>query len=84
MKWLSLSIIIVLIFGIWSCVNDKDYTTKEYVVKQGDTLWSVVLKESDMSGDIRKVVYDTYRLNGISQNEDIYPGQVILIPTESR
>lgn len=80
MKLLNFLTVIVISFGLWTSVAPKDYATKEYIVRRGDTVWSVVLSESDISGDIREVVYDTYKLNNISQNEDIYPGQVILIP----
>lgn len=80
MKWTSLFMAILVTFGVWTSVNNEGYETKEYIVQQGDTLWSVVSNESDISGDIREAVYDTYRLNNIAQNEDIYAGQVILIP----
>lgn len=60
--------------------EDKNYSLKSYIVQQGDTIWSVVLNEANVSGDIREIICDTYNLNNIGQNEDIYPGQVILIP----
>lgn len=81
---MSVTMAVICFIGFYMCQEDKTYSLKSYIVQQGDTLWSVVSNESDISGDIREVVYDTYNLNNISQNEDIYPGQVILIPVGSR
>lgn len=49
-----------------------------YTVKRGDTLWGIAMMH-DMS------VYDLAKLNGISLNDYIYPGQVLKVkmPTDS-
>ena len=48
-------------------------------VKQGDTLWSIAEQHKKDDEDVREVYYNIMTANGIGHNEDIYPGQVLLI-----
>jgi len=53
--------------------------TQNVVVKSGDTLWGIASKYTEPSKDIRKLVREICKINGIDQYK-IYPGQVIKVP----
>ena len=53
--------------------------TQNVVVKSGDTLWGIASAYSEPSKDIRKLVREICKINGIDQYK-IYPGQVIKVP----
>jgi hypothetical protein len=71
---------VLMAICLWNIANHEDFTTKEYIVTRGDTIWSIADSHCDMERDIRKTVYTIYDINGINQNEDRYPGQAILVP----
>jgi nucleoid-associated protein YgaU len=71
---------VLMAICLWNMANQEDFATKEYIVTQGDTIWSIADNHCDAGTDIRKTVYTIYDINRINQNEDIYPGQAILIP----
>lgn len=48
-------------------------------VKQGDTLWSIAEQHKKDDEDVREVYYNIMTANGIGHNEDIYPGQTLVI-----
>ena len=81
MKKLTYILIAILAaICLWCIANKGENPTIEYIVDQGDTIWSIADSHCDMGGDIREVVYFIYEINGINQNENIYPGQAISIP----
>jgi nucleoid-associated protein YgaU len=51
----------------------------EYEVQSGDRLWEIAGKV-DSDEDVRKIVHTIKRVNNISSEEYIYPGQVLKIP----
>lgn len=53
-----------------------------HTVAPGDTLWDIAVAYGG-NRDAREVVYEIQRLNGLPSAE-IYPGQVLFVPTESR
>ncbi len=55
----------------------KRYTEVEVV--SGDTLWDLAKSYGDSSKDIREVVYEICSVNQIKA-QDLYAGQIILIP----
>lgn len=80
-------IIMVLMIGITLGnilgYNDVDGDSKtEYVtvvVSNGDTLWSIAERYSDGSMDIRQLIYEISKINGIESGQ-IYAGQEISVP----
>lgn len=58
--------------------KEKIQKYETYVVKQGDTLWSIAKRYTD--GDPRKLIYEIRELNNITPV--IRPGQEIKIPVK--
>ncbi len=59
-------------------------SNKEFVqvrVESGDTLWGLAQEYGPADMDVRNVVYEICRLNGISA-DTLQAGQYITIPTE--
>ena len=59
-------------------------STQEYVqvkVQSGDTIWGLAQEYGPADMDIRNVVYEICRINGI-QADTLQAGQYITIPTE--
>lgn len=52
--------------------------TIEVVVTPGDTLWSIARRHASEEADLRAVVEDILRLNGL-EDARIRPGQVLLV-----
>lgn len=55
-----------------------------YTVKPGDTLWDIAEKYKTTGQDIRVMYLQIMEDNRISHNEDIYPGQKLIIPQQRR
>lgn len=53
-----------------------------HTVASGDTLWDIAVAHAG-DRDVREVIYQIQRMNGLSSAE-IYPGQVLFVPTELR
>jgi nucleoid-associated protein YgaU len=49
------------------------------VVESGDTLWSIATSVADAEDDVRVVVDEIQRLNGL-EGSDLVPGQVLQLP----
>ena len=59
-------------------------STQQYVqikVQSGDTLWTLAREYGPSDMDVRNVIYEICRLNGITA-ADLQAGQYITIPTE--
>ena len=59
-------------------------STQQYIqveVKAGDTLWALAQEYGPSDMDVRNVIYEICRLNGITA-ADLMAGQYITIPTE--
>lgn len=52
----------------------------EYVVRSGDTLWSLAARHGDPEDDPRLMIHHIRRLNGMTSSS-ITPGRVLLIPS---
>lgn len=48
-------------------------------INSGDTLWDIASEYNPSNTDVRELVYEICRLNGISA-DTIYPGQTIRVP----
>jgi len=83
----SVAVVILGLFGT-SFGSDDIYTTAEsYVdvqVNQGDTVWSIAARYASDKEDIRDLIIAIKRINGLNNNELIYPGQVLKIPIAAK
>lgn len=75
-------VMIALFIAALYCANPSmdldDYRTEAYVVKYGDTLWSIGSRFADESTDIRQWIYEVEELNDIN-DAFIRPGDVIRV-----
>lgn len=53
--------------------------SKVHYVEEGETLWDIAAGLAGDEQDIREVVYDLQKLNGIAPDADINVGQKIVI-----
>ena len=75
---ISITILIALIITLFSnCLAGKNVETEDYIVTNGDTLWSIATEYKHEKQDIREYVYQLRKLNNIDCI--IYPGQVLKI-----
>ncbi|MCI1822184.1 MAG: LysM peptidoglycan-binding domain-containing protein [Megasphaera sp.] len=49
-------------------------------VHTGDTVWNIASAAVDSGTDVRDVVDGILKVNHLSNNDDIYPGQILQIP----
>ena len=76
-----LAITIILMFS----KNNKAYSSTykenyiEIIVKRGDTLWNIAIKNMPKKYDVRKMVYEIMKFNEM-EDANIYPGDFIKIP----
>jgi LysM repeat protein len=82
----SVALALVLLFV--SSVSAADPTdvdasewTATHLVVGGDTLWGIALEVTPPGEDVRIVVEDIKRYNGLS-NSLIVPGQVLFVPAD--
>jgi nucleoid-associated protein YgaU len=54
--------------------------TLRYVVQPGDTLWKIAMKEK-MASNVYDKIEKIESLNRLDDNSNIYPGQVLWIPS---
>ncbi len=51
-----------------------------HVVKEGETLWDIARSVADARGqDIRETIYEIQINNGLQENDNLKPGQRIII-----
>lgn len=74
-------ITIIFVFARTSKVYSSTYKENyiAIIIKEGDTLWDIAIKNTPEKYDIRQMVYEIIEFN---QMEDayIYPGDLIKIP----
>jgi LysM repeat protein len=82
----SVALALVLLFV--SSVSAADPTdvdasewTATHLVVGGDTLWGIALEVTPPGEDVRTVVEDIKRYNGLT-NSLIVPGQVLFVPAD--
>ena len=69
--------IVLLISNKSTFENNSEYAIENYIVKNGDSLWSIGKNNIGDHADIREWVYSVKDLNNISN--EIYPGENINI-----
>ena len=80
-------ICIAVLFILMGAVNrsaayeKRDMRFTEITVMEGDTLWAIAKEHPSEGRDIRDVIYDICRINGIKAG-DLRPGQTIMVPEE--
>ena len=60
-----------------TATDATDYVT--HTVVSGDTLWDIAAQHAPEGADLRDVVFDVKRVNGLDSST-IQPGQVIRVP----
>lgn len=57
-------------------------TTFDHVVAPGETVWEIASSNAEPGADVRRLVRDIARLNGLDDGV-IHPGQVLQVPQDS-
>lgn len=80
---LILAALLVMVTQLgWSYYHtDAQYVTIN--VHAGDTVWDIASAANDGKSDVRSIVYDIVKVNHLSGNDDIYPGQALQVPVNS-
>lgn len=63
--------------------NSKSISYQTVSVKPGDSVWSIAANFTTPKDDIRNVIIDIKKINGLSNNVAIYPGQTLKIPVKA-
>ena len=79
---------IMLVVFVWNnysaaSANSKLVTYQIVSVKPGDSVWSIAANFSTPKDDIRNVIIDIKKSNGLSNDVEIYPGQILKIPVKT-
>lgn len=69
-------ILIILISLFSACSAKSSSVIEEYVISEGDTLWSIACENAET--DIREYIYKLRKINDLD-NCILYPGQKIKI-----
>lgn len=75
--FILIALIFITLFISKVNFEGNDFHKEEYIIKSGDSLWSIGKKCIRESVDIREWIYEVKKLNNIDDN--IYAGQVILV-----
>jgi len=84
---------VVLLLFAWSLFtynNYNSYTGFEnnsyqiIYVNSGDSLWLIAKKFITDQQDIRDFIYRIIKINNLNNNGQIFPGQILLIPTNKQ
>lgn len=59
--------------------EQEPYQTYTHCVREGETIWSIAGQVCKNDQDIRHVMYQIQQDNGIGHNDDIKPGQQLII-----
>ncbi len=81
------AVFLLLIFiAVWAGVrvahagtDASVYTGHHYVVRAGDTLWSIAAREYGPQSDLRRAVYEIEQVNGLSRAA-LQPGSDLTLP----
>ena len=86
---IKIFLVMTLIITLWSITplvsSNPYYDVGTYVtiyVKSGDTVWSIATKYVSDRDDIRDLTQAIKQLNGLNSNTQIFPGQMLKIPTK--
>jgi LysM domain len=50
------------------------------VVRNGDTVWSIVARRATPGGDVAEAAYAVAQVNHLAPQSRLQPGQVLLVP----
>jgi nucleoid-associated protein YgaU len=81
----ALVLALLLAFSVVARADDADTPTGSavssitHVVRSGDTLWDIASGVAEPGSDVRNVVEDIKRANGL-RDSLIHPGQVLVVP----
>ena len=83
MKRTSIALLIaglLVVAGVRTVAADQEHgpATRPYVVKAGDSLWSIA-RRLEPSGDNRRTVAELIELNGL-RTSTVVPGQPLRLP----
>jgi LysM repeat protein len=73
--------VVLLMLAMWGCLAHASGASGHsgtYVVKSGDTLWSIAHRY--YSGDSRRGVWDLEQRNDLGQGVLLTPGQRVVLP----
>ena len=79
---LCLMILAASVSAVFGATAAHAASAEEYVevtVESGDTLWNIARAYGPSNADLRVVVYNIERVNGISA-DSLMPGQILLVP----
>lgn len=79
---IALCMVLVVAIGI-SCKADVKTERAEYIVKSGDTLWSIADEYAPKGTDKREYIFNIKKDNGLATSE-IYPNMVLEIVKEAK
>ena len=76
---------LVLVFALPVIWGARIYTSSpthydKVVVRQGDTVWSLVARRVPSGSDVAEAAYQVAAVNHLSAGKDLHPGQILLIP----
>lgn len=71
-----------LAIGLGDVSSMTAETFEEVLIGSGDTLWQIASEYVGESQDVRELIHQICKINGISA-DSIYPGQMIRIPVQS-
>lgn len=76
---------LVLVFALPVIWGARIYTSSprhfdRVVVRQGDTVWSLVARRASAGSDLSEAAYEVAAANHLSAGKQLRPGQVLLIP----
>jgi hypothetical protein len=76
---------LVLVFAMPAIWGARIYTSSpaqydRVVVRQGDTIWSLVASRAAKGSDVGEAAYDVAAANHLSAGSALHPGQILLIP----
>ncbi len=80
-------VLFLLIFALWSITplaNSNAYLASSVygsiAVKSGDTVWGIATKYVTDQEDVRQLAQAIKEVNGLNNNVQIFPGQVLKVP----
>lgn len=86
--FLTIIVCMMLVFFIWNnysaaSANSEAISYQMISVKPGDSVWSIAANYCTPKDDIRNLIIDIKKINGLSNDVQIYPGQTLKIPVKT-
>lgn len=83
--FIAMVIGILSLVSVWNnysaaAANSKLISYQTISVKPGDSVWSIAANFTTPKDDIRNVIIDIKKINGLGNDVAIYPGQMLKIP----